>query len=161
MFCHRLTWNAWMSAFCGGGPVYDCVVAVVVCWFTVVGAPPEELQAASTASAVAAAARASARRATNRSMALLIRLCMLGAPLRPRAGGSGLLEHLFEVVALEASSWPSDLAPLPLPGSEPDQPSTVLGPVRQRLDQPSSGVMKPKGKLVALMKYFACTVPWV
>src|ERR1700757_3738777 len=114
MFCHRLTWNAWMSAFCAGGPVYCCVVTVVVCWFTVVGAPPEELQAARAASMAAAAATVSARRASNWSMALLKRLCMLGAPLRPRAGGSGLLEHLLEVVAAggEARSDRGDRRPI-------------------------------------------------
>src|SRR6202521_4133964 len=60
--------------------------------------------------------------------------------------------------SLDASSWPSDLAPAPLPGRFASQPREALAPARQRFDQLSSGVTKPNGKLVALMRYFGC--PW-
>src|SRR5215469_16694195 len=62
---------------------------------------------------------------------------------------------------LPAISWPQDLAPLPLPGSEELQPNTALGPARQRFSQLSSGVTKPCGKFRVLMWYFACVVPAV
>ena len=57
--------------------------------------------------------------------------------------------------SLLASSSPSDLAPLPLPGSAAHQPSSEFWPLRQRFSQLSSGVTKPGLKLSALMKYFA------
>src|SRR5262249_29867287 len=59
--------------------------------------------------------------------------------------------------SLAASSWPSDLAPTPLPGSDGSKPRNTFGPARQRFDQVLSGVTKPYGKLVALIRYFGCT----
>src|SRR5271170_476345 len=64
--------------------------------------------------------------------------------------------HWAKAVA-DSSSVPSDLAPLPLPGSDGLQPSEALMPPRQRLDQLSLGVTKPNGKLVELIRYFGCT----
>ena len=58
--------------------------------------------------------------------------------------------------SLLPSSSPSDLAPLPEPGSDGLKPSTEFGPVRQRLDQLSSGVMNPSGNFVLLMWYLGC-----
>src|SRR6266513_2914365 len=63
--------------------------------------------------------------------------------------------------SLDASSWPSDLAPAPLPGRVGSQPSEALAPARQRFDQLSSGVTKPNWKLVELIRYFGCTWPGV
>ena len=48
-------------------------------------------------------------------------------------------------------------APAPLPGRVGSQPSEALAPARQRFDQLSSGVTKPNGKLVELIRYFGCT----
>src|SRR5262252_8441002 len=64
-------------------------------------------------------------------------------------------------MSLEASSWPSEAAPVPLPAPEADQPSEAFGPARQRFDQLLSGVTKPNGKLLALIVYFGCTLPEV
>src|SRR5215469_6170176 len=61
----------------------------------------------------------------------------------------------------DSSSWPRDLAPLPLPGSVVSHPSAEFEPARQRFDQLSSGVTKPKVKLFELIRYFACTWPAV
>ena len=69
--------------------------------------------------------------------------------------------HWANAVLLRRFLCPSDLAPLPLPGSVALQPSTGFGPWRQRLIQLSSGVTNPCGKLPVLMWYFGLRLPGV
>src|SRR6185295_9689561 len=60
-----------------------------------------------------------------------------------------------------ASSWPRDFAPWPLPGRAWFQPINAFCPTRQWLFHESSGVTKPSGKVLLLLKYFGCITPGV
>ena len=86
-----------------------------------------------------------------------------------KADLAAAFEHHVGIGDIRAAVHPGALSqialrqqpPFHLPGIDPSQPKEAFGPARQRLDQLSSGVTKPNGKLVALIVYFACTVPEV